>query len=307
VKKYTRVTDSSFYNQDEYFFVNKLICFEDYDGLKEDAQLAVRELQSNEILISSTSVKDESGKISGGERTVRGPIASLACTTKGEIYEDNISRCFVVAVDESPEQTQRVIHYQNQAAAGIIDKKKEKEIREFMQNGIRLLKPYEVVNPFAGRISLPEEAHKIRRLNELYQCLVKQITLLHQYQRKQDEQGRLVSTKEDLQAACEIMFESILLKVDELDGSLRQFYEKLKSYVKAKGADYAFNRFEVMQATGVKKTQQHVYIHKLVCLEYLQQYGFANRGFTYKIVHWDNQQAVRARIKDSLTNQLQQL
>jgi DNA primase len=39
VKKYTRVTDNSFYNQDEYFFVNKLVCFEDMDGLKEDAHL----------------------------------------------------------------------------------------------------------------------------------------------------------------------------------------------------------------------------------------------------------------------------
>lgn len=307
VKKYTRVTDSSFYNQDEYFFVNKLVCFEDYDGLKEDAQLAVRELQSNEILISSTSVKDENGKISGGEKIVRGPIASMGCTTKGELYEDNISRCFVIAVDESKEQTKRVIHYQNNVAAGIVDKKKEKDIREFIQNCMRLLRPYEVVNPFANRITLPEDAHKIRRLNELYQCLVKQITLLNQYQRKQDEQGRLISTKEDLQAACEIMFESILLKVDELDGSLRQFYEKLKHYIKAKGSEYEFNRFEVMQATGIKKTQQHFYISKLVSLEYIQQYGFANRGFKYKIVHWDNQEAVRAKIKDSLQNQLQQL
>ncbi|MFZ1457318.1 MAG: hypothetical protein WAT46_14845, partial [Saprospiraceae bacterium] len=98
VKRYTRVTDNSFYNQDEYFFVNKLLCFEDLDGLKEDAQLAVRELQSNEILITSTSIKDSNGSIRGGERTVRGPIASLACTTKGEIYEDNVSRSFLIAV-----------------------------------------------------------------------------------------------------------------------------------------------------------------------------------------------------------------
>ncbi|QMU63601.1 MAG: hypothetical protein GKR88_04430 [Flavobacteriaceae bacterium] len=75
VKKYTRVTDNSFYNQDEYFFVNKLVCFEDLDGLKEDAQLAVRELQSNEILRTSTSLKDKNGSITGGERIVRGPIA----------------------------------------------------------------------------------------------------------------------------------------------------------------------------------------------------------------------------------------
>ncbi len=307
VKKYTRVTDSSFYNQDEYFFVNKLVCFEDYDGLKEDAQLAVRELQSNEILISSTSVKDESGKISGGEKTVRGPIASMGCTTKGELYEDNISRCFVIAVDESKQQTHRVIAYQNNVAAGLVDKTKETAVRQFLQNCIRLLKPYEVVNPFANRIALPPDAHKIRRLNELYQSLVKQITILNQYQRKQDEQGRLISTKEDLQSACEIMFESILLKVDELDGSLRQFYEKLKNFVEKQNKEYEFNRFEIRTATGVSKTQQHRYMQQLVNLEYVQQNGFANRGFKYKITYWDNMAATRAKIKDSLAAQLQAL
>jgi DNA primase len=307
VKRYTRVTDNSFYNQDEYFFVNKLVCFEDLDGLKEDAQLAVRELQSNDILRTSTSVKDASGKIGGAERTVRGPIASLACTTKGEIYEDNVSRSFLVAVDESGEQTQRIIHYQNELSAGLIEPGEQKKVCAFLQNCIRLLKPYQVINPYANKIKLPEEAHKIRRLNELYQSFVKQITLLNQYQRKQDKQGRLISEKEDLQTACEILFESILLKVDELDGSLRQFFERLKAYAAKKGKDHAFNRFEVREATGVSKTQQHYYIQKLVALEYLSQRGFANRGFSYKIACWDNIAAVRARIKDNLSKQLEEL
>jgi hypothetical protein len=48
-----------------------------------------------------------------------------------------------------------------------------------------------VVNPFAHKIKLPEEAHKIRRLNQLYQAFVKQITLLHQYQRICHECSRL--------------------------------------------------------------------------------------------------------------------
>lgn len=307
VKRYTRVTDNSFYNQDEYFFVNKLLCFEDLDGLKEDAQLAVRELQSNEILITSTSIKDASGKISGGERTVRGPIASLSCTTKGEIYEDNVSRSFLIAVDESREQTQKIIQYQNEISAGLIEKGDQKKVSEFIQNCMRLLKPYEVINPYAHKIKLPEEAHKIRRLNELYQSFVKQITLLNQYQRKQDKQGRLITEKEDLQIACEILFESILLKVDELDGSLRQFFEKLKTFVEKKNREYEFNRFEVREATGVSKTQQHYYIQKLLQLEYLKQYGFANRGFKYKIVYWDNIAGLRAKIKDNLTNQLNEL
>ena len=308
VKSYTRVTDNSFYNQDEYFFVHKLLCFEDIDGLKEDAQMAVRELQSNEILITSTSIKDDTGYIRGGERTVRGPIASLACTTHGETYEDNVSRCFVIAVDESREQTLRIIKFQNDCAAGAIDIKKEKETKEFLQNCIRLLKPYEVLNPYANKIHLPEEAHKLRRLNELYQSFVKQITLLNQYQRKKDKQGRLITEIEDLQTACDILFESIILKVDELDGSLRQFFEKLKEYIASKGnRDYEFNRFEIRAATGVSKTQQHYYLSRLVEMEYIRQFGFANRGFTYKIAWWDNMAALRIRIKDSLESQLQQL
>ena len=255
VKKYTRVTDNSFYNQDEYFFVQKLICFEDMDGLKEDAQLAVRELQSNEILRTSTSLKDKNGMITGGERVVRGPIASMACTTKGEMYEDNVSRSFLIAVDESRKQTMLVIDFQDDESAGLISKVEQKKVREFVQNCIRLIKPYEVINPYAKKVKLPQSAHKIRRLNELYKCFIKQITLLNQYQRKQDKQGRLITEKEDLKIACEILFESIVLKVDELDGSLRQFFEKLKSYLLEKGRETDFTQREIRQEFNISKSQ----------------------------------------------------
>ncbi len=305
VKRYTRVTDNSFYNQGEYFFVNKLVCFEDLDGLKEDAQLAVRELMSNEILISSTSIKDASGSIYGGERIVRGPIASMSCTTKGEIYEDNISRCFLIAVDEGAEQTMKVIDYQNKKAAGIITNQEQKEAKQFMQNCMRLLRKEQVINPYAHQIKLPPSAHKIRRLNELYQSFVKQITLLHQYQRKRDKQGRVISDKEDLQQACDILFESILLKVDELDGSLRQFFERLKEYILPKGREFQYTQREVRQALNISKTQMQRYVQSLLQLGYIHQVGgHINRGLKYQIVYWDNHHQKRAEIQDYLQNQL---
>ena len=307
VKSYTRVTDGSFYNQGEYYFKNKLLCFEDIDGLKEEALLAVRELQSNEILITATSIKDEHGRISGGERVVRGPIASLACTTRAEVYEDNISRCFVIAVDESADQTMRIIKYQNEKSAGLINEKMEEKNKIFLQNCLRLIRPHQVINPYAHKIQLPKEAHKIRRLNELYQSFVRQITLLNQYQRKRDKTGRIISEKADLKQACDILFESIILKVDELDGSLRQFFERLKKYVKARSEDYEFNRFEVRKATGVSKTQQHYYTRQLVELEYIKQWGFANRGYKYRIAEWDNMSALRSRIRTELEKQLNNL
>jgi DNA primase/energy-coupling factor transporter ATP-binding protein EcfA2 len=183
----TRVTESSFYNYGEHELSNKLIGMEDFDGLEEKAELAFRELMSKGMISSSTSGKNEhTGQIAAYVKTVFGPIASLSATTKGDIYEDNMSRCFLISVDESQEQTQRIIQYQNNKAAGQIDTKKEKEIKEFLRNCMRLLKPLEVVNPYANKIDLPKEAHKIRRLNDLFQSYVKQVTGVSTFIRTQN-------------------------------------------------------------------------------------------------------------------------
>ena len=42
-------------------------------------------------------------------------------------------------------------------------------------------------------------------------------------------------------------------------------------------------------------------------MEYLKQYGFANRGYRFKIAHWDDMAALRSRIKNDLLAQLKQL
>jgi DNA primase len=303
--KFTRVTDSSFYNYPEDYLSNKLLGFEDIDGLREEALYAVRELISNEILVSSTTTKSEDGQLMSAERTVRGPIASLSCTTKGEIYEDNMSRVFLIAVDESKEQTKKIISYQQQRAAGITDHDKENKVKAFLQNCMRLLKSYHVINPYAEKLQLPEEAHKIRRLNDLYLSFVKQITLLNQYQRKHDNKGRLISTIEDLQTANDILFESIVLKVDELDGSLRQFYEALKLNVKKQNDENGFELREIRQSLHMSKSQLHRYINDLIELGYIQQIGgYANKGYRYKILYWDNIEAIREKIKNQLQSQI---
>lgn len=312
VKRFTRVTDSSFYNYGAYDLQNKLICLEDLDGMKEEAQLAFRELQSREMLSTSTTGQDEKGNLRSYEKVVYGPIASLSCTTRGDIYEDNMSRCFVIAVDETMEQTGRVISYQNRRASGAIDPGREQERVLMLQNCIRLLKPYPVINPYADKVHLPQEAHKIRRLNELYQSFVRQVTVLHQYRREKDSRGRLITRKEDLLVAADIMFESILLKIDELDGGLRQFYERLKDYVKAMGGDhhdtYCFGQREIRMALNVSKSQLQRYIYDLRGLEYIVlSDGHINRGYRYRIIYWDDIQRIRARLKRHLEGQLAQL
>ncbi len=309
VTKLTRLSDKVLYNFPENYFINRLLCLEDIDGLSEEAEFAFRELQSNGELNSATSIKLDNGQITSGQKTVKGPIASLACTTHGEIYEDNMSRVFLIAVDESMEQTKRIIEYQNKKAAGLIDYKKEQEIKNYLQKFISIIQAREVINPFAEKIQLPEEAQKIRRLNDLFQSFVKMITILNQYQRKSDERKRLVTEIEDIETAVAVMFESIVLKVDELDGSLRQFYEQLKTYLQKqyngthKTAEFTLR--EVRHALKGSKTQVFRYANDLTNLEYIKQCGgYSNRGFTYKITYWDNYESMREKIKQNLDNQV---
>jgi DNA primase len=307
----TRMTDKALYNYQWNYFNNRLFCLEDMDGLSEEAEFALRELMSSGSIRSSAAIKDEQGNISTGEKYVEGPIASLACTTKGEIYEDNMGRVFLIAVDESLEQTKRIIEYQNKKAAGLIDQEQEKQASLFMERFVRSLTPYQVVNPYANQIHLPEEAHKIRRLNDLFQSFVKIITMVNQYQRKKDSKQRLISELEDLELAVEMMFECIVLKVDELDGSLRQFYEKLKHYLKKEYKEnftkIDFTGRQIRQALQLSKAQVNRYLQTLLELEYIQQSGFLNKGFKYKIMYWDNYEAIRNRIKDNLQQQIEGL
>ena len=302
VLRFTRITESSLYNWGEFDLFQKIIIIEDLDGLKEDALYALREFISNQVLRSSVTIKDKKGNNKSSHKIVKGQFSSLSATTKGETYEDNMNRSFIIAINESEEQTEKIINYQNQRVAGHINRDEEQKAINFIQKIVRNLKHYEVVNPYATQIQLPNNVKNKRRLNEMFQSIIKQITILHQYQRE-TQNNFLITEIEDIENAVEILFESILLKIDELDGSLRQFFEKLKKSF----ADNHFNRFEAMEVTGFKKSQLQVYLNDLVRLEYLKQIGFANKGFKYKISYNDNIMRVRKDLKEEFAKQLRQL
>ncbi|MCY1660972.1 CHC2 zinc finger domain-containing protein [Chryseobacterium sp. SL1] len=305
VLRFTRITESSLYNWGEFDLFQKIIIIEDLDGLKEDALYALREFISNQVLRSSVTIKDKKGNNKSSHKIVKGQFSSLSATTKGETYEDNMSRSFLLAVDESKEQTQRIIHYQNQRNAGEIDRNEQNWATNFVQKIVRNLKHYEVINPFATKLNLPEKVHKIRRLNEMYQAVIKQVTFINQYQREV-KNGYLITEIEDIEQATEVLFESIVLKVDELDGSLRQFFEKLKKFIKSPEKD--FMQREIRQEFNLSKTQLQRYINTLLELEYIKQVGgFNNTGIRYKVSYWDNYQKLRAEIKDYLLKQIKEL
>lgn len=332
VMSMTRVTSKSFYHYTRKELVDKLILIQDFDGLDEEAQYAFRELQSAGNISSSTVYKDKQGNINSMIKNVKSHFASLLATTKAEIYYDNMSRSVIIGVDEADAQTERIIQYQNKKLAGIIDENEERKTKEFLQNVIRCIKPMEVVNPYADKIKLPVEAKMLRRLNNHYQAFVKQITILHQYQRRRDKEGRLIAEPADLKMACDILFDAIIMKVDDLDSSLRQFYDRIKVYLKKKGiipspvteekegpainvttekrkgVNDSFTQREIRLALNAPKATCFRNMENLVTLEYIQKTGgYANKGYTYKMAYWDDIEKVRTKIKAELNAQLEKL
>ena len=140
----------------------------------------------------------------------------------------------------------------------------------------------------------------------MYQAVIKQVTFINQYQREQTQDGKLITTIEDIENATEILFESIVLKVDELDGSLRQFFEKIKKYLKDKNQE--FTQREIRQEFNISKSQCSRFFIQLVELEYItMKFGGNLKLQKYVIVYWDNHQKLRAEIKDFLMNQIEVL
>ena len=305
-KIYSRCSEKMLYNVPKYYFKNKLICFEDVDGLGEEAEYAWRELVSNGELISGVSYKDEKGNIGIKELTVYGPITSIACTTHGAIYADNMSRLFLIAIDESKEQTKKINEYQAKEAAGLINKQEQKNNQTELKNFVRLLQPYHVHNPHATKLKLPEGIRDERRLYRLYLYFIDMITVLHQYQRNKTPQGKLIATKQDCQQAKDLLFECIMLKMDELDGSLRQFFERLKDFIKTKNNDgYSFTQREIREALGISKTHLFRFISELKYMEYVKENQYnGNTGNTYQIRYWDDYKKVKADVKVFMQNQI---
>jgi predicted transcriptional regulator len=301
----TRVSNKSFFNFCEKDLKNKLLVIQDYDGLDIDAQYALREMQSSNFLSYSVSVKNKYGNYTSQIKKIQTHFSSICTTTKNAIYWDNSSRSLIIGVDESDSQTNKIINYQRLANKELNFKSKQETKITLVKNCVRILKSYEVINPFADKISLPIEIKSIRRLNQHFQDFISQITLIHQYQRKKDKNNNLYSTIEDVEIAANLFFEILIGKIDELDSQLRVFFEKLKKYISKQSKNYEFTTKEIRENLNVSKTQVFRFFNELKELEYLTiTKGSSNKGFYYKINHWDDNVKMKIELKKMINSQV---
>jgi hypothetical protein len=95
-------------------------------------------------------------------------------TTTVDLDEEFLNRCVALTVSEDREQT-RVIHrlqWEKRTEAGRRTKRERERVLRIHRNTQRLLDGVEVVNPYAPRLTFPDECTRTRRNHEKYLTLI---------------------------------------------------------------------------------------------------------------------------------------
>ena len=296
----TVLSENAFYYFGQTELQHKLILIEDLDGA-ENVLYPLRELQSKKRISKSVAHKDTRGNTKTISLTVEGPVSVAGCTTKESIYEDNANRSFLIYLDESEEQDEKIMQYQRRASAGIINKDEEQAIKNLLQNCQRILEPLAVRNPFAEMLKIPTEVFKPRRSNSHYLQFIEAITFYHQFQRPQHTDPQtgevfIETTLEDIEAANGLIKEILLRKSDELNTACRKYFEYLKAYLKSENKT-AFTAKEVRQDLRINHSNQKRYMLHLLYNNYVQKStGTKARGYTYEVVSMEEYEQLKNSI-----------
>ena len=161
----------------------------------------------------------ESGRFESREIVLEGPTGLLITTTAISLHKENETRLISIPVDDSQEQTRRVLgSIAAKASEGAsfgpnipADMQAWHAFQAWIQLG-----PSSVVIPFAMKLvaKIPALAVRLRRDVAALMTLISSHALLHQASREHDEQGRVVATLEDYEVVRELVAPLIAEGID---------------------------------------------------------------------------------------------
>ena len=308
----TVLSANAFYYFNRTELQHKLILIEDLDGA-ESVLYPLRELQTKKRITKTVVHKDNKGTTRTIHLTVEGPVSLAGCTTQESIYEDNSNRSFLLYIDESAAQDQKIMDYQRSASAGKLNEQEELKAAELLRNVQRVLKPIKVINPYAEYLSLPSEVFKPRRTNSHYLQFIEVITYYKQCQREQqvnEDTGEIYieTTIEDIEEANELIIEVLLRKSDEITGACRNYLEALKKYL-IQQTQTTFTAMEVRRALKVKKTTQWRYHKQLIESYYIQKIR-KKKGeaiIRYQVINPDQYKKLKETIAKALQDSVRSI
>ncbi len=287
-KEHTQFSGNSFYYYKREEIRGKVFLIEDLDGAQA-VLFPIRELQTKKRISKTVTIKDKTGQLRTITLIVEGPVSVIGCTTKEKVYEDNANRAILIYLDNSKEQDEKIMNYQKQHRAGLIDTHKEKQLQEKLQNMQRVLEPIKVINPFATLIDLPKEIFKPRRTLPLLLSFIEAITFYHQYQREQkanEETGEIFIEvhPQDIEQSFKLLQDVLFRKSDELSGAAREFYQWLKQW-NNENRKKQFYGSDIRQGNRIHPRTLSRYLQELTDYGLLQMTGGNKHktGYSYKI------------------------
>jgi predicted transcriptional regulator len=307
----TALTENAFYYFDKAELGHKLILIEDLDGILA-ALYPLRELQSKQRISKTVTIKDKNGNTKTIHLKVYGPVCIAGCTTKESLYEDNANRCFLIYLDESSEQDERIMDYQRKISAGKINTTDETQAQQLLQNVQRILQPITVVNPFAELLQIPKEVFKQRRTNAHYLAFIEVITFYKQHTRehKVDETtGEIFieTTIEDIQEANELLKQILLRKSDELNGAARNYFEQLKEKL-ITSKQTAFTNTSIRNELRIPISSVKRYHNSLLAVGLIRKIENRNtKAYYYEIISKEEYNQLQNNIATALDEALQKI
>lgn len=307
----TTLSENAFYYFGKRQLQNKLILIEDMDGAQE-VLYPLRELQSKKRISKTVVHKNTKGETRTVHLKVEGPVSVSGCTTKESLYEDNANRSFLIYINESKEQDEKVMQYQRKLSAGKIDTTEQEQIIKQFQNMQRVLQSVQVRNPYAELLKIPDEVFKPRRTNAHYLAFVELVTFYHQYQRekqydKETGEEYIETTQDDIAEANKLLKEILLRKSDQLTGACRTYFERLKEWLQSENRTTFSNR-EIRQALRVNASNQKRYMLELMGNYHIRvSNGQKARGYEYEIVSYEEYNKLKRGIETVLDEILDKL
>ena len=299
--KYSAMTGQSLFYMGETNLKHKALAIVEEEGASR-ASYALKLLQSEgELTIASTGKDPQSGNLITQQYRVEGPVALLFTTTARDLDEELMNRCLVLAVDEGREQT-RAIHERQRARRtleGLLGNRERQALTALHQNAQRLLRPVDVLNPYASFLTFPDQTTRLRRDHEKYLTLIDTIAFIHQHQREvktAERHGQRIeyieATLADIARANAIAHDVLGRSLDELPPQTRRLLTLVDQYVRAqcermklRRGDLRFSRRALREAIDWGDTQLKLHLARLVELEYLVAHRTKTGGFDYELVY----------------------
>ncbi len=283
--KYSAMTGQSLFYMGETNLKHKALAIVEEEGASR-ASYALKLLQSEgELTIASTGKDPQSGNLITQQYRVEGPVALLFTTTARDLDEELMNRCLVLAVDEGREQTRAIHQLQRdrRTLEGLIARREREALIALHQNAQRLLRPLDVLNPYARFLTFPDQTTRLRRDHEKYLTLIDTIALLHQHQRevKAHQRGDQIIeyievTLADIELANRIAHDVLGRSLDELPPQTRRLLRLIDAHVSAecerqaiRRSDVRFSRRALREAINWGDTQLRMHLERLVELEYV--------------------------------------